>query len=138
MPLGREVNIYDQANHSDSMLSPHVGYAHNIQPLAPAINSSVSALPYKELQLGNSNSWDSYTNLISMFSQTASQEIDIYNIKVLLSCISDFISNRELKNNREEDIPFLKGFSQITFNFISTIFKSRWDQLRMDINNKTF
>jgi len=73
-----------------------------------------------------------------MFDQTASQEIDINNIKISLTCISDFINNRELKNNRKEDILFLKGFGQIAFNFVSSVFKGGWDQLKMDNNNKTF
>ena len=62
-----------------------------------------------------------------MFGQTLFQEIDINNIKISLSQISDFIINRELKNNREKDISFLKGFSQITFDFIFTVFKGKWD-----------
>ena len=73
-----------------------------------------------------------------MFGQTLSQEIDINNIKILLSQISNLIVNRELKNNREEDISFLKDFSQVTFNFVSTVFKGGWDQLRTNFNNKTF
>jgi len=106
--------------------------------LAPAINSNVSSLSYKLCQLGNPKSWDSHTNPTSMFSQTSSQKIDVNNIKILLSHISNFISNRELKNNREEDIHFLKGFGQIAFDFVATVFKDRWDQLRTDSNNKTF
>jgi len=72
-----------------------------------------------------------------MFSQIASQEININNIKISLSCISDFISNRKLKNNRENNIPFLKGFGQVTFDFVFSIFKKGWDQLKID-NNRTF
>jgi len=45
--------------------------------------------------------------------------------------------NRDLINNKEEDIPFLNRFSQITFKFISSLFKDGWDTLKMDINNKT-
>jgi len=60
------------------------------------------------------------------------------NIKTLPTRISDFISNRELKNNKEEDILFLKGFGQIAFDFVSAVFKGGWDQLKMDKNNKTF
>jgi len=37
--------------------------------------------------------------------------------------ISDFIGKRELKDNKEEDIPFLSGFGQIVFDFISPLFK---------------
>jgi len=96
------------------------------------------SLSYKKLQPGNPDSWDGYTNLIFIFGQTASQEIDINNIKISLIHISNFINNKELKNNKEEDIPFLKGFGQITFDFISSVFKGRWDQLKMEKNNKMF
>jgi len=56
---------------------------------------------------------------------------------IFLRHISDFISNRKLKNNREEDITFLSSFGQIAFDFISSLFKGGWDSLKMDINNKT-
>ena len=72
-----------------------------------------------------------------MFSQVTLQEINVNNIKISLSCISNFISNRELKSNREDNISFLKGFGQVTFKFVSFVFKEGWDQLKMD-NNKTF
>ena len=52
------------------------------------------------------------------------QEINVYNIKISLFYIFDFINNKKLKNNREKDISFLKNFSQIVFNFIFTIFKN--------------
>ena len=73
-----------------------------------------------------------------MFSQTTTQEINVNNIKTSLSHISDFISNRELKNNREKDILFLEGFGQIAFDFVSAIFKGGLDQLKTEKNNKTF
>jgi len=58
-----------------------------------------------------------------MFGQNTSQEIDVNNIKISLMHILDFISNRELKNNREADIPFLSSFDQIIFDFVSSVFK---------------
>jgi len=73
-----------------------------------------------------------------LFSQTATQEINVNNIKTSLSHISDFISNKELKNNREKDVLFLKEFGQIAFDFVSAIFKGGLDQLKTEKNNKTF
>jgi len=72
-----------------------------------------------------------------MFSQISLQEIDVNNIKISLSYISNFISNRELKSDKENNIPFLKGFGQVAFNFIFFIFKRGWDQLKTD-DNRTF
>ena len=40
--------------------------------------------------------------------------------------------------HREEDILFLKDFSQVTFDFVSAVFKSSWNQLKTNTNNKTF
>jgi len=72
-----------------------------------------------------------------LFGQNNTQEIDVNNIMISLRHISDFISNRELKNNREENIPFLSSFGQIAFDFVSSLFKRRWNSLKMDINNKS-
>jgi len=62
-----------------------------------------------------------------MFGQNNTQEIDVNNIKISLMCILDFISNSELKNNKEEDILFLSRFGQIAFDFISSLFKGGWN-----------
>ena len=51
--------------------------------------------------------------------------------------ISHFIRNSELKNNKEEDIPFLNSFGQTVFKFTSSLFKGRWNVLKIDINNKS-
>jgi len=73
-----------------------------------------------------------------MFRQNNTQEIDINNIKISLMHISDFISNREFKNNREKDILFLNSFGQIVFDFVSFVFKGEWDELKTDRDNKMF
>ena len=102
---------------------PHVGHAINMYSQVLDINIGTLSLLYKELQPGNPDSWNSCTYRISLFGQTATQEIDVNNIKTSLSHISNFINNKELKNNREEDILFLKGFGQIAFDFVSAVFK---------------
>ena len=135
-PKGGESNIQVPANNIDSMPLPHVSNANSTCPQAPAI-SGVSSLPYAELRPGNPESWDGHTNPISMFGQNNTQEIDVNNIMISFRHISDFISNRKLKNNEEENIPFLSGFGQIAFDFVFSLFKRGWDLLKMDINNKT-
>jgi len=99
-----------------------MGHVHNTQSQVPAINGGISFLSYEELQPGNPNLWDGHTNLISIFSQ-----IDVNNIKISLLCISNFIGNRELKSNRENNISFFKGFGQVIFDFVSSVFKREWD-----------
>jgi len=137
-PKRGESNIQVPANNIDSIPLSHVSNANNTCPQAFAINSSISSLLYVKLQLDNPESWDGYTNLISMFGQNNTQEIDVNNIKISLMYILDFISNRELKNNREKNILFLSGFGQIAFDFVSSVFKGGWNQLKINRDNKIF
>ena len=89
IPLGGKSNIHGQANNSDSMALPYVDHALNMQPQVPHvghainahsqvpdINIGTSSLSYEELQLGNPDLWDGRTYPISLFGQTATQEID--------------------------------------------------------------
>ncbi len=96
---GRVPNIYGQTNPSDNVSMSHIGYVYTTPPTMPAINSDVLSLPYDMYQLGNPDLWDGCTNPIFMFGQTMSQEIDVNNIKISFHYISDFISNRDIKNN---------------------------------------
>jgi len=54
------------------MALPYIGLAYNIYSQVSTINNSVSSLLYEELQPGNFNLWDGYTNPISMFGQNTS------------------------------------------------------------------
>jgi len=64
--------------------------------------------------------------------------IDIKNIEVSLICMANFIKNRNIKNTREKDIPYIEGFSKVTWTFVSSIFERGWDILRSGDNNKYF
>jgi len=59
-------------------------------------------------------------------------------MKSSLHHIADYIKNRHLKNNREEDIPSLLGFRQAVWTLISAIYGSSWDALKMDDSRKSF
>ena len=122
-PKGEESNIQVPANNKASKPIPHIELATNMFPHAPVFNSISSSLPYIKLQLDNPDLWDGYTNPISLFGQNNTQEIDVNNIMISFRHISDFISNRKLKNNEEENIPFLSGFGQIAFDFVFSLFK---------------
>ena len=63
---------------------------------------------------------------------------DVKNVITSLNDIISFIDKRDLKNNKEINISFLKGFEQAAWNVISAIYKSGWDKLKTDINNWTF
>ena len=94
------------------------------------INSlSLPLLSYKELQPANNNSWNGWTQPISLFRRLGTQDIDIMNIKISLERISDFVTNWHIKNNKEGYIPCLERFSKVVFKLVLFIFKGGWDNL---------
>jgi len=80
---------------------------------------NTTSILYKKHQLANTELWYSQTNPISIFGNTESIPIDMKNIKISLYHIADFIKNKNIKNNREEDIPSIVGFGQATWTFVS-------------------
>lgn len=75
---------------------------------------------------------------ISIFSRMSIQGIDINNIKVSLSCISDFIIDRYIKNNREINILCLEGFGKVAFEFVKSIYKGGQVNLLTENGSKSF
>jgi len=58
------------------------------------------------------------------FSEIQDQfPIDIRNIKISLYQIVNFIKNRNIKNNREENIPSIAEFRQVVWTLISAIYE---------------
>jgi len=50
--------------------------------------------------------------------------------------MANFISNRNL--HKDKKILQLNGFGQAAWHFISSIYKTKWDMLKTDDNNRTF
>ena len=63
---------------------------------------------------------------------------DSKNIKKSLSCITYYIKNKDINCTKANDIPDLKSIDEIVWNFISAIYKSGWDTLVINKDNKTF
>lgn len=58
------------------------------------------------------------------FSEIQDQfPIDIRNIKISLYQIVNFIKNRNIKNNREENITSIVEFKQVVWTLISAIYE---------------
>jgi len=68
----------------------------------------------------------------------STQDINVNNIRTSLTCISEFIISRYIKNNRETDIPCLEGFGKITFNLVKSIYRRGWDNLLVENDSKLF
>jgi len=73
----------------------------------------LSFILYEKAQLTNDNLLNSWLNPISLFGTKKTVLKDLKNIKSLYCYIADYIKDRHLKNNREEDIPSFLGFGQI-------------------------
>ena len=95
-------------------------------------------IPYKNHQLAELNSQDGKVYSLSIFGNNEFLEINSKNILTSLLQIADFIYNRKLKNNIEDDIPALTRFSQAAQSFISSIYKVEWDSLKTNNLNKIF
>jgi len=50
--------------------------------------------------------------------------------------MADFIHNKKLKNNTEDDILALTGLGQAAWLFISSIYKAEWDFLKSNNLNR--
>ena len=77
-------------------------------------------------------------NLVSLFGTIKKMQNNLHNIKLFLNYITFFISNRNLKNNREHNILCLTSFGKAAWNFILAIYNNKWNNLKVDNNNIMF
>ena len=84
------------------------------------------------------NIWDDNLNLISMFDMIKKLAENIKNIIISLNHMISFIDKRDIENNRKSNLSYLKGFGQVAWSLISTIYKSGWDKLKTSNGNWMF
>ena len=65
-------------------------------------------------------------------------EINTKNLSTSLLQMDNFIHNRNLKGNNEDNITVLKSFGHAAWSFILSIYKARWDLLIVSNGNKIF
>ena len=65
-------------------------------------------------------------------------EIDSKNIYTSLLYMANFIRTRKVINSEANNIPELKGFGKVAWNFIFSIYNSKWDSLSSDKYNNLF
>ena len=97
-----------------------------------------TTIPYEDNQPVELNSWDGEAYPLSIFRTIEFLDTDSKNILTSLLQMANFIRNRKLKNNTENDIPALEGFCQAAWSFISSIYEAGWDSLKTDNCNRTF
>jgi len=133
-----EENLYNQNKDHSTSFQPNIYMEGEI-----SINNSADqqyslnavSLPYSTSDLANLDLWNSHCNTIFIFGTMENLVEDVKNVITSLNHIASFIDKRNLKNNKEINILFLKGFEQAAWNVISAIYKSGWSKLKTDINN---
>ena len=79
--------------------------------------------------------WDDSAYPISIYSLNEYLKADAANIIISLNRIASFVRNRFLDRKKEKDIA---EFGYATWNLILSIYKSGWDSLTANDNNRTF
>ena len=99
---------------------------------------NVFIIPYLASQPISLKFWNSNYCSISIFGSDELEVKDVDNIKLLILCITDFIKKQPLNNKKELDISCLEGFRQTAFSPVLAIYKSSWNTLIVNKDNKTF
>jgi len=111
-------------NNPSNMSLPHGNNMFNVSfNLGQSNSLNSSSIPYSDHQPANPDLWDGHIHLISIFGNKEMVTINIKNIEVSLIYMADFIKNRNIKNNGEEDIPCIEGFGKAAWTFVSSILR---------------
>jgi len=94
-------------------------------------------LPYNINQLIEPNAWDSEAHQISIFGIMEFLEIDMKKIFMLLLYMANYIKNKKVEKEKI-NVFKLKGFGEVAWSFISSIYKPGWDSFYTDKKNRIF
>jgi len=79
--------------------------------------------------------WSGNFHLISLHGSIKQIALDAKNIKDSLNFMARYISNKKVNPKTANDFKDFEGMSDVVWNFISSVYQSRWDSLYTD--NKT-
>ena len=75
---------------------------------------------------------------IFLFGNQNTIIMNIKNMEISLMRMTNFIKNRNLKNEKIDNILYIAGFGQATWTSISAIYESGWDMLKNSKDNIIF
>ena len=114
---------------------PHVS---NEETLHHASNSDTNTLmelsppmviPYSANILADPSLWDGNFTATFLFGTNKFLHSNVHNMACSLQCMACFLKQRNLNGCNSNNIAQLRLFGESAWDFISTIFKSGWDQL---------
>jgi len=98
------------------------------EPFPPTVIS------YSTNVLADPNLWDSNFTATSLFGTNEFLQSDVCNMACSLQRIAYFLKQQNLVGRDGNNISQLELFGESAWEFISTIFKSGWDQLHSSRN----
>ena len=89
-------------------------------------------------QATEQDSWDGSFYPISLHGSLEHLLSDSKNIKESLCCITNYIKNKSIDCTKANNILDLNSIGEVAWNFIFTIYKSGWNALVTNKDNRTF
>ena len=81
--------------------------------------------------------WSRFFHPISLHGLIEHFALDSKSIKDSLNFISKYITNKQVNGKEVNDLKDFDGIDNAIWNFISSVYKAKWDTLHMDNNTNT-
>jgi len=94
-------------------------------------------LPYDPNAPTDPNLWDGSLHPVSLHRSLEHLASDAKNIKDSLNFIAKYIDNKQIDLFKSNDMEDLKGIGMAIWNFMSSVYQSKWDSLNTDNNRKS-
>jgi len=94
-------------------------------------------LPYDPHALMEPDFWSRSFHLISLHGLIKHFASDSKSIKDSLNFMTKYIANKQVNSKEVNDLKDFDGMGDVIWNFISSVYKAKWDALHMDNNTNT-
>ena len=82
--------------------------------------------------------WNGNFHPISLYESIKYLASDSKNIKDFLNFITKYITNKQVNPAKSNDLKNFNSIGKVIWNFISSIYQSKWDSLIANKNSNTF
>jgi len=121
-----------------NIVPPHVNNEEPMRNTHEDNNMFNIQLDYDVNQARDPESWNSNFQAISLHSSIEHLASDIYNIKVSLTRMQNYILEKTIEGGKANNVDDLQGVGKIAWGFISSLYKAHWDSLAVDESNTSF
>jgi len=94
-------------------------------------------LPYNPQAPTELELWSGSFHPISLHGSIEHFTLDAKNIKVLLNFLAKYIQGKQVNSNKVNDLNNFDGMGDAIWNFISSVYASKWDALFTDQKSNT-